>query len=103
MGRELRRVPLDFDAPIGKVWEGYITPPEFQFPKCADYDGEGYGPEARAIASTFYAHMIPGGWDGPGSGGRKRADALSWNDKLAVTNVGRFIAQEMYEAMGVEG
>lgn len=23
MGRELKRVPLDFDYPLGKVWEGY--------------------------------------------------------------------------------
>lgn len=26
MGRELKRVPLDFDWPIRKVWEGYINP-----------------------------------------------------------------------------
>lgn len=26
MSRELKRVPLDFDWPIGKVWEGFITP-----------------------------------------------------------------------------
>lgn len=26
MGRELKRVPLDFDWPIGKVWEGYANP-----------------------------------------------------------------------------
>lgn len=26
MGRELRRVPLDFDWPMKKVWEGYINP-----------------------------------------------------------------------------
>lgn len=26
MGRELRRVPLDFDWPIGKVWDGYLNP-----------------------------------------------------------------------------
>ena len=26
MGRELRRVPLDFDWPQGKVWQGYLNP-----------------------------------------------------------------------------
>lgn len=26
MGRELRRVPLDFDWPIGQVWEGFLGP-----------------------------------------------------------------------------
>ena len=24
MGRELKRVPLDFDWPIGKIWYGYL-------------------------------------------------------------------------------
>ncbi len=32
MGRELRRVPLDFDWPLGAVWWGYIAPePEYLF------------------------------------------------------------------------
>lgn len=26
MGRELRRVPMDFDHPIGEVWPGYLSP-----------------------------------------------------------------------------
>lgn len=26
MGREVKRVPLDFDWPIGKVWAGYMIP-----------------------------------------------------------------------------
>lgn len=29
MGRELRRVPLDFDYPIRKVWYGYYLRPSF--------------------------------------------------------------------------
>ena len=29
MGRELRRVPLNFDYPIGKVWYGYYLTPSF--------------------------------------------------------------------------
>jgi hypothetical protein len=29
MGRELRRVPLDFDWPLNKVWQGYV-PPEWR-------------------------------------------------------------------------
>lgn len=26
MGRELKRVPLDFNAPLNKIWKGYINP-----------------------------------------------------------------------------
>ena len=29
MGRELKRVPMDFDYPIGKVWYGYYCAPSF--------------------------------------------------------------------------
>lgn len=29
MGRELRRVPLDFDYPLNKVWYGYYCEPSF--------------------------------------------------------------------------
>ena len=33
MGRKLRRVPLDFDWPINKTWEGYVNP---HYKKCPD-------------------------------------------------------------------
>jgi hypothetical protein len=26
MGKELKRVPLDFDYPLGKIWAGYCNP-----------------------------------------------------------------------------
>lgn len=81
MGRELRRVPLDFDWPIGEVWSGYLMPDEMSLPKCTDCDGEGYGPEARAVAHTFYAHQI-GGY---------QAEALAWCDKLGQAEVDHLI------------
>lgn len=34
MGREIRRVPLDFDAPLCEVWEGFLMPRELQLPQC---------------------------------------------------------------------
>ena len=33
MGRELRRVPLDFDWPLNKVWKGFINP---RYKKCPE-------------------------------------------------------------------
>lgn len=41
MGREARRVPLDFDWPIGEVWEGYLMPDNLSPPECDDCDGTG--------------------------------------------------------------
>lgn len=46
MNRELRRVPLDFDWPIDKVWKGYVNPhdcPDCPDPNCAfGYTRSGY-------------------------------------------------------------
>lgn len=33
MGREVRRVPLDFDWPLNKVWDGFVNP---HYKKCPD-------------------------------------------------------------------
>lgn len=39
MGREVRRVPLDFDWPIGEVWSGYLMPDRLREVDCpADDD-----------------------------------------------------------------
>ena len=34
MGREVRRVPMDFAWPIGKTWEGFLNPHYRKCPKC---------------------------------------------------------------------
>jgi hypothetical protein len=36
MSREIRRVPLDFDFPIGDTWTGYLLPGELHERKCPD-------------------------------------------------------------------
>lgn len=81
MGRTLKRVPLDFDWPLNKVWEGYRTPEHLIFPTCSTCGGDGYSTEARAIADTFYAHSIGG----------SRADTLAWHDKLGQAEVNHLV------------
>lgn len=34
MGRELRRVPLDFDWPLKERWKGYVNPHYHECPEC---------------------------------------------------------------------
>lgn len=41
MSREVRRVPLDFTWPLGKVWHGYLMPDELRPPQCPDCAGNG--------------------------------------------------------------
>jgi hypothetical protein len=41
MGRELKRVPLDFAWPIKTIWGGYVNPYYSQAIKCPDCQGRG--------------------------------------------------------------
>jgi hypothetical protein len=52
MGRELKRVSLDFSWPLGKVWDGYVCPhnPEH----CCACDGTGFNPNTRVIYDSWY-------------------------------------------------
>lgn len=55
MSREVRRVPFDFDAPIGETWAGYAYPEKFhetQCPTCKD--GYGMTPEAQLLFDQWY-------------------------------------------------
>lgn len=36
MGREVRRVPLDFDWPLNQPWEGFLRPPRLRGKRCPD-------------------------------------------------------------------
>lgn len=86
MGRDVRRVPLDFDWPQGEVWEGYLAPDRLREDDCSACEGGGYGPEARAVADTFYPHMIE--W-----GNTEKANRLAWHDKLGQAEVDNLVAE----------
>lgn len=77
MGRTLKRVPRDFDWPLHTVWQGYVLPPQVTLPTCQRCEGDGYTPEARAIAKAFYAQ-----------GDRE----LAWHDKLGQQEIDALVA-----------
>lgn len=52
MGRELKRVPLDFNWPLNMPWKGYINPYHSQ--ECSVCDGSGHNPETKQIADDWY-------------------------------------------------
>lgn len=52
MGRELKRVPLDFMWPMKAVWKGYINP--YRSVKCKACDGEVYSERARQYNRDWY-------------------------------------------------
>jgi hypothetical protein len=57
----VKRVPMDFDAPLKEVWAGYQMPEEIVLPVCAACAGEGYSPTARWLMATFYDHNVTRG------------------------------------------
>lgn len=56
MGREIKRVPLDFDWPLNKVWEGYLNPYAEGNYTCSTCSGSGYNPETKQLSDDWYDH-----------------------------------------------
>jgi hypothetical protein len=54
MGREVRRVALDFKWPIGKVWEGFLNP--HHPAKCPDCES-GSSPTAELYHKKWYGYV----------------------------------------------
>jgi hypothetical protein len=52
VGRELKRVPLDFKWPINKTWEGYLNPFSKHAIKCCK---QGYSKEGQFLHDSFYS------------------------------------------------
>lgn len=55
MGRELKRVPLDFDWPVHKVWRGYLNPHNTAV-QCEHCQGTGSSPFARHLKDQWYGN-----------------------------------------------
>jgi hypothetical protein len=56
MGREIKRVPLDFEWPMDKVWQGYLSPDWPARHKCSACDGDGYSTEAKLYHQKWYGY-----------------------------------------------
>jgi len=55
--RTCKRVPLDFDWPLNKVWKGYTEPwEETAFPECTACGGTGNALHARLLKDRWYGH-----------------------------------------------
>lgn len=56
MGREIKRVPVDFDWPLNKVWQGYLMPDTLHEDDCQACGGRGETPARLWLVAT--AHML---------------------------------------------
>ena len=58
MGREIKRVALDFDYPINKmIWKGYHNP--YKGLKCECCGGTGESPEIKVLSEDWYGFERP--------------------------------------------
>lgn len=57
MGREIKRVPLNFDHPIGELWPGFLMPDSLDGEKCVTCDGSGYSSYANLQHSRWYGYV----------------------------------------------
>ena len=78
MGREIKRVALDFDWPLFMVWKGYLNPYDSQ--KCKVCDGSGCNPETKQISDDWYD------FDGTG---RRWSDNITDDEVEALFRRGR--------------
>jgi hypothetical protein len=56
MGRELKRVALDFDWPLDSVWHGYVNP-LYTARQCSECEGTGYSPRAKYLKDRWYGYV----------------------------------------------
>lgn len=92
--RVLKRVPLDFDAPLKEVWVGYINPHRGPS-NCSACDGSGYNPATKKISDDWYSFdRSRWVWIEPGV---RRYNDLAWSHHLtqdeveALVRRGRFV------------
>lgn len=56
MGRDLKRVALDFDWPLNELWAGFQNPYPYAA-DCPDCKGSGYSPVAKHLHEQWYGYV----------------------------------------------
>lgn len=56
--REIKRVALSFNWPLGKVWEGYLNPHDKECTACTACEGSGWSPRAKYLQNQWYG-IVP--------------------------------------------
>lgn len=59
MGREIKRVPVDFDWPLEQIWAGYVSP--YTPVKCRACDGTGDSVEYKKLSDEWERISPPDG------------------------------------------
>jgi hypothetical protein len=60
MGRQIKRVPLDFDWPLKERWKGYLNPYYKHRRECPSCEGSGWNPETKRLSESWYGFIAGG-------------------------------------------
>ena len=77
MGREIKRVPLNFGWPLNKTWEGYFLPDFLHEKTCEACDGSGYSQEAGKWRDLWYGKRFFDPWSND-------SRPVRWDDQEAL-------------------
>ena len=83
MGRELKRVPLDFKWFTGQVWKGYINP--FYSQECKACGRTGMNEETNMLSDSWYGNHEQPEWVHVSEG--RRYNAKAWQYQLTEIEV----------------
>lgn len=61
MGREVKRVPIDFNWPMHVVWKGYMCP--YSPVSCKQCGGSGLNKATKEIQDSWYGENYQNGWN----------------------------------------
>lgn len=81
MGREVKRLALDFSWPKHKTWGGYLMPEYLYSVPCEHCDQSGLNPESKKISDDWYTHLRTDGQKG-------------WSEHLEQEDVDALIAAD---------
>lgn len=84
MGRELRRISVNFKWPMGKTWIGYINP--YYGAECMDCE-HGFNKETDAIYNEWYGYHKPDNYKPNPYREGWRYNANAWNNNLTQEDV----------------
>jgi len=84
MGRELKRVTLDFKWKIGELWSGYINPHKRH--ECPDCEGMGWSKDYNKLTDEWY-FTDERCWKPNPYNSNARYNTASWNNNLTQEDV----------------
>lgn len=89
MGRELKRVPLNFEWEIGKLWCGYVNPHEVH--KCKECNGSGYSKEYNNLHDEWYGYYREENYKPNPFREGSRYNASAWSNNLTEEDINALI------------